>query len=202
MLNTETNKHCNSGNKHIEAEQNGYYFADDISLIYMFVGVNFDALAQAIFKSLRVQLITIGVDDMPIFEVTMVIIDYIDGLVQDCSNSIANALELLQSCTKPSITGPQCSLVDTTVTADFWLQHSVSKFVFCFRQFVPENTRPWKFKFGRSNLMAASEVHHSIDIFVFRFVAIGSFFSEMYQIHIWLKIQSQSHDQIDQNLIW
>ena len=27
----------------------------------------------------------------------------IDGLVQDCSNSIANALEFLQSCTKPSI---------------------------------------------------------------------------------------------------
>ena len=26
-----------------------------------------------------------------------------DGFVQDCSNSIANALELLQSCTKPSI---------------------------------------------------------------------------------------------------
>ena len=29
--------------------------------------------------------------------------DYFDGLVQDCSNSIANALELLQSCAKPSI---------------------------------------------------------------------------------------------------
>ena len=28
---------------------------------------------------------------------------HIDGLVQDCSNSIANALALLQSCTKPSI---------------------------------------------------------------------------------------------------
>ena len=28
---------------------------------------------------------------------------YIDGLAQDCSNSIANALELLQSCTKPLI---------------------------------------------------------------------------------------------------
>ena len=28
---------------------------------------------------------------------------YLIGLVQDCSNSIANALELLQSCTKPSI---------------------------------------------------------------------------------------------------
>ena len=30
---------------------------------------------------------------------------YIDGLVQDCSNSIANALELLQSCTKPLLWG-------------------------------------------------------------------------------------------------
>ena len=28
---------------------------------------------------------------------------YVDGLVQACSNSIANALELLQSCTKPSM---------------------------------------------------------------------------------------------------
>ena len=28
---------------------------------------------------------------------------YINGLVQDCSNSIANALELLQSCRKPLI---------------------------------------------------------------------------------------------------
>ena len=27
---------------------------------------------------------------------------YIDGLVEDCSSSIANAMELLQSCTKPS----------------------------------------------------------------------------------------------------
>ena len=29
--------------------------------------------------------------------------EYIDDLVQDCSISIANALELLQSCTKLSI---------------------------------------------------------------------------------------------------
>ena len=28
---------------------------------------------------------------------------HIDGLVQDCNNFIANALELLQSCTKPLI---------------------------------------------------------------------------------------------------
>ena len=31
------------------------------------------------------------------------VIAYFDGLVQDCSNSIANALDLLQSCIKPSI---------------------------------------------------------------------------------------------------
>ena len=30
-------------------------------------------------------------------------IQYINGLVQDCSNSSALAMELLQSCTKPSI---------------------------------------------------------------------------------------------------
>ena len=29
--------------------------------------------------------------------------NYVDGLVQDCSNSSALALELLQSCTKPSM---------------------------------------------------------------------------------------------------
>ena len=29
--------------------------------------------------------------------------NYIDGLMQDCSNSIANAMELLQSCTRPSM---------------------------------------------------------------------------------------------------
>ena len=28
---------------------------------------------------------------------------YVYGLVQDCSKSSANALELLQSCTKPSM---------------------------------------------------------------------------------------------------
>ena len=34
--------------------------------------------------------------------------NYFDGLVQGCSSSIANALELLQSCTKPLIFYPQC----------------------------------------------------------------------------------------------
>ena len=35
--------------------------------------------------------------------------DYIDGLVQDCSNSSALAMELLQSCAKPSISSLQNS---------------------------------------------------------------------------------------------
>ena len=33
------------------------------------------------------------------------------SLVQDCSNSIADALELLQSCTKPLIESYQCTNV-------------------------------------------------------------------------------------------
>ena len=34
--------------------------------------------------------------------------DQLDGWVQDCSRSFANAMELLQSCTKPSILSSQC----------------------------------------------------------------------------------------------
>ena len=40
---------------------------------------------------------------MSYFQLLMIRVVYFDSLVQDCSNSIANALELLQSCTKPSI---------------------------------------------------------------------------------------------------
>ena len=34
----------------------------------------------------------------------------IDGLMQDCSNSIANTMELLQCCTKPSICHVRCDV--------------------------------------------------------------------------------------------
>ena len=40
---------------------------------------------------------------------------YVDGLAQDCSNSIANALELLQSCAKPSM----CSMPNKMCTVYF-----------------------------------------------------------------------------------
>ena len=36
-------------------------------------------------------------------KIVKTLVSYINGLVQDCSNSTANTLELLQSCTKPSI---------------------------------------------------------------------------------------------------
>ena len=42
---------------------------------------------------------------------------HIKGLVQDCSNSIANALELLQSCTKPSI----CDTILWYCLLSYWL---------------------------------------------------------------------------------
>ena len=35
----------------------------------------------------------------------------IDCLVQDCSNSSANALEFLQSCTKPSLYDPDATFL-------------------------------------------------------------------------------------------
>ena len=49
---------------------------------------------------------------------------YLNGLVQDCSDSSALALELLQSCTKPSIwTGADLSSIKTwqTIHMQFWL---------------------------------------------------------------------------------
>ena len=40
---------------------------------------------------------------------------YIDSLAQDCSNSIANALELPQSCARPSIYPVMMCLIYTLV---------------------------------------------------------------------------------------
>ena len=44
---------------------------------------------------------------------------HIDGLEQDCSNSISNALELLQSCTKPLIWCPNDTLVSIIIIGLF-----------------------------------------------------------------------------------
>ena len=45
--------------------------------------------------------------------------EYIDGLVQDCSNSSALAMELLQSYTKPSIS--DCCGGNTMVCDKPWI---------------------------------------------------------------------------------
>ena len=49
----------------------------------------------------------------------MIFVDYIDGLVQDCSNSSALAVELLQSCAKPSIYSDVGEHLRITVTS-YW----------------------------------------------------------------------------------
>ena len=49
-----------------------------------------------------------------------------DGLVQDCSNSIANALVLLQFCTKPSVFYFMLSNLETHVDVSIELQISHS----------------------------------------------------------------------------
>ena len=48
-------------------------------------------------------------------------VQYIDGLVQDCSNSSALAMELLQSCTRPST----CIIIFSCDQAAIWLVQSV-----------------------------------------------------------------------------
>ena len=54
-------------------------------------------------------------------------VDYINGLLQDCSNSSALAMELLQSCTKPSISSSfqtmACHLFSTKPLSETMLTH-------------------------------------------------------------------------------
>ena len=74
----------------------------------------FFCIKCATFTILRVQLLHRGWVSDRNYETLWY---HIDGLVQDCSNSSALAMELLQSCTKPSIyyrnsqgLGQKCSL--------------------------------------------------------------------------------------------
>ena len=54
--------------------------------------------------SIQITLLTCWREDLwPFYQEKTIVKWHIDGLVQDCGNSIAKALELLQSCTKPSI---------------------------------------------------------------------------------------------------
>ena len=46
--------------------------------------------------------------------------DHVDGFVQECSNSIANALELLQSCIKPLMYDQTSSLSGTQLTVSIY----------------------------------------------------------------------------------
>ena len=57
---------------------------------------------------------------------------FIDGLVQECSISIANALEILQSCTKPSISGSNITW--------YWTQCERKKSQTLLRLWTPKDT--------------------------------------------------------------
>ena len=50
--------------------------------------------------------------------------NYVGGSVQDCSNSIANALELLQPCTKPSMLYPTITSVFRLFSTKVWSQYN------------------------------------------------------------------------------
>ena len=71
--------------------------------VEMHARVSFELLIELICqnKIIIISLIKQGRVDAPIRSSILTKIWHIDGLVQDCSNSIANALELLQSCASP-----------------------------------------------------------------------------------------------------
>ena len=47
---------------------------------------------------------------------------HFDGLVQDCSNSSALTMELLQSCTKPSICTATLSVYTRVAVYQYWIE--------------------------------------------------------------------------------
>ena len=62
---------------------------------------------------------------------------YVDGLVQDCSNSSADALELLQSFSKPSVVNLQYSLWPSdTIWPQIWVNIGSGN------GSVPDDTKP------------------------------------------------------------
>ena len=59
-------------------------------------------------------------------------IQHIDGLVQDCGNSSALAMELLQSCTKPSLCTPFCiDIILYIINHNNFVYGSISFTPFC-----------------------------------------------------------------------
>ena len=72
--------------------------------------------------------------------ILMLMQGYIDGLAQDCSNSSALVMELLQSCTKPSIGGVWCQKQACNAGINNCIpQYSVD--CFCFFGFPSQRAR-------------------------------------------------------------
>ena len=78
----------------------------------------------------------------------------IDGLVQDCNNSIANALELLQSCTKPSVCYALMKklCVNKRIKASFWVYTSACSVFLCIILHKRQLISALFIKLGHNNL--------------------------------------------------
>ena len=87
----------------------------------------------------------------------------IDGLVQDCSNSSANALELLQSCTKPSKLCHHAGYIYSL----FQKRHKTSVLamelhLFCIKPLTCQLTRlPSKFRGGLAKINGLMQERHN-----------------------------------------
>ena len=80
--------------------------------------------------------------------------DYRDGLVPDCSISIANALEILQSCTKPSI----CHfLIDCIQNS--WFHLYVHMIWYFFNSLWPSDAM-WRHKSGSTLAQVMAPSHY------------------------------------------
>ena len=59
---------------------------------------------------------------MPDYYLNQDLLSYIGGLVQERSNSIANVLELHDSCTNPAISGPKITYQWIDLSHEIWLK--------------------------------------------------------------------------------
>ena len=74
---------------------------------------------------------------------TTVAEEHVDGLAQDCSNSISNALELLQFCSKPSMLSSQLASLRVHVPSRVDTQDREYKNEFALVIFKSFNNNCW-----------------------------------------------------------
>ena len=100
---------------------------------------------------------------------------YVDGLVQDCSNSSVLALELLQSCTKPSMWSVDMETLHWLLKFSlFALLTEYAKLVQCIVNIMPANDLEW-------GLLDLSPPFH----YFCHFFCNHHWLTIEYHVHIW-----------------